>query len=206
MTTTMLLCTAREQTEPAIPCQAGGSAASECGRAGFPSRHVPPLLRSFASGSTFPDSTTRVTLGKLIHEGHSSLQLKRPSLAQEYTCPTNKVSLRKLQVPIYEQHPLVPALLTPENRITHIPKAHTPPTRQEESMSHPLDNSNQVVNPKLINLSREGHSKQVRLQVCYSRLKKIDIPAGEMEGFAQAQQPASFGASESASDLVLKPD
>lgn len=110
VTTTVQLCTAREQTEPATPCQAGGSAASECGRVDFPSRPVPPLLRSFASGSTFPDSTTTVTLGKLIHEGHSSLQPKHPSPAQEYTCPTNKVSLRKLQVSIYEQHPLLPAL------------------------------------------------------------------------------------------------
>lgn len=71
---------------------------------------------------------------------------------------------------------MLPALLhklpTPESRITHIPKAHIPPTRQEESTSHSLDNSNQVVNLKPINLPREGHSKQVRLQVCYSRLRK----------------------------------
>lgn len=53
-------------------------------------------------------------------------------------------------------------------------------------MSHSLDNSNQVVNPKPINLSYEGHSKQVRLQVCYSRLKTAHSP-GEMEGFSQAR-------------------
>lgn len=67
---------------------------------------------------------------------------------------------------------MLPALPTPESRIRHVPKAHILPTRQEESTSHSPDNSNQVVNPKPINLSREGHSKQVRLQVCYSRLKK----------------------------------
>lgn len=46
-------------------------------------------------------------------------------------------------------------------------------------MSHSLDNSNQVVNPKPINLSHEGHSKQVRLQVCHSTRKKSTFPLGK---------------------------